>query len=410
MKSFALLLCLAASVCAQQTSLSGPAPVYGQVSGRVSCQDTGLPGRFAGVQLMAEQPSTAPLLDPSTLGKNPDFGKIMAEAIKIAMKGSNLSTVTGIDGSFSLDKVPPGTYYVIPQLPGYRSPVSGFSQQERMKADPATLSAVESLAQKVVVQPGALTSITVEMERGATLSGTVTYDDGSPAPGVTPTLLVRGKDGQWKELGGTLPLPSSTDDRGHFRFYGLPPGQYAVKAALPVSQALIGMGPRSISMHMDLGDALIVYSSGALREKDIKPIELGDGEQRDGIEVIFPIHGLHSISGSVVAKSDNHPVNAGTLELQDSDSKTAIRTAMIGADGAFHMDYVPEGSYLLKVISAGDTELRSGADAEGGGFARMLNSRELRSYGSAGMPLSLSGDVTGLVLQVPDAPGNAASE
>lgn len=403
------LLCLAMPMCAlpvcaqsSQPSVTPP-PVSGQVTGRVFCQDSGLPGRFAGVQLLAEAPSREPLIDPAALGKNPDFGKLMATALTMAMKGSNLSTVTGIDGSFSLDKVPPGTYYVIPQLPGYRSPVSSFSQIERMKADPATLAAIENAAQKIVVQPGSATSVTVELERGGALSGTVMYDDGSPAPGVTPTLLLRDKDGKWKELGSTAPLPASTDDRGHFRFYGLSAGAYAVKAALPTSQAMVGIGPQSISMHMNMGDALVVYSGGTLRQKDIKPIELGDGEQRDGIEVTFPINGLHAISGSVVAKADNHAVNAGTVELDDPDTKSLVRTAMIGEDGSFHLAYVPEGSYLLKVSSAADTEPRNPAETGGGDFGRLLNSKEIRSYGPAQMPLSLTSDATGIVLQVPDA-------
>lgn len=412
MKASALLLfCLAAPVCAQQATPAAPPPVYGQVSGRVFCQDTGLPGRFAGVQLLAEQPSQAPLIDPSTLGKNPDLSKILAAALSVAMKGSNLSTVTGIDGTFSLAKVPPGTYYVIPQLPGYRSPVSGFSARELMKSDAATLTAVEAAAQKIVVQPGAQTSVTVEMERGATLSGTIRYDDGSAAPGVTPTLMIQDKDGKWKELGTPGSLATVTDDRGQFRFYGLAAGEYAVKATLPVTQALIGVGPHSLSMHMNMGDALVVYSGGAVRERDIKPIEVGDGEQHAGVEVTFPVNGLHVISGSVSAKLDNHAVNAGTVELQDPGTKATIRMTMIGEDGTFHFNYVPEGSYLVKVTNAADTESRPGADAGGGLLGQMMNSKVTREYGTAEMQISVTGDVNGLSLQVPDAgAGSGAGE
>jgi len=199
----------------QPATPAAPAPVVGQVSGHVFCQDSGLPARFAGVQLLAEKPSSAPLLDPASLGKNPDFTKVMAQAMAAVMKGSNLSTVTGIDGSFSLEKVPPGTYYVIPQLPGYRSPLSSLSMMERMKADAATVTAVESVAEKIVVQPGGSTSVNIELQRGATLSGTVAYDDGSPAPGVNPALLIQDKEGKWKELSVTM-LPATTDDRGQF--------------------------------------------------------------------------------------------------------------------------------------------------------------------------------------------------
>lgn len=400
MKGVLPLFCLAGSLFAQPAA-PAPPPVVGQVTGHVFCQDTGLPARFAGVQLVAEKPSSTPPIDPSTLGKNPDFGKVMAQAMALVMKGSNLSTVTGIDGSFSLDKVAPGTYYVIPQLAGYRSPLSGLSMMERMQAAPATVAAVESVAEKIVVQPGTSTNVNIELERGATLSGTVAYDDGSPAPGVTPSLMVLDKGGKWKDLSITL-LPAVTDDRGQFRFYGLSAGKYAVKATLPVTQATAGLGASSVSLHMNLGDALVVYQGGALREKDIKPIELGDGDQRNGVEVVFPINGLHTISGSVVAKSDNHPVNSGTLALEDPDTKTPVRTATIGEDGTFRLNYVPDGSYLLKVNAAADTELNSGETPAASDLGRMMSSKTLRSYGPAELPLALTGDVNGIVLQVPD--------
>jgi hypothetical protein len=160
---------------------------------------------------------------------------------------------------------------------------------------------------------------------------------------------------------------------------------------------------------MNVGDALLAYSGGALREKDVKPVELGTGADVDGIDIVFPISGLHSVSGSVVAKSDNHPVDAGTVELDDAETKTMLRTAMIEQDGGFHLNYVPDGQYVLRVTGAFDTE-KSAGDDSGGDFARMLNAKTLKSYGAAELPLLLKSDAPGLVLQVPDLPAKPASK
>jgi hypothetical protein len=390
----------AASLSAQQPPPTAPAATTGQVTGRVFCADTSQPGRFAGVQLIAEQPSQAPAIDPSTLGKDPDVGKIMAKAMMAAMKGSNLSAVTSLDGSFLLDKVPPGTYYVVAQLPGYQSPLSQFSQLEKMKADDATVKAVESSAEKIVVQANQPAHVDIRLERGASITGIIHYDDGSPSPNVTPTLLALQKDGKWKEVSASSMLPSISDDRGRFRFFGMPAGKYAVKAALPTTQAMIGLGAGSISLHMNQGDALVVYSGGALREKDVKPIEVGPGEEIDGIDVVFPIDNLHVVSGNVVAKADGHAVDSGTIELDDSDTKAALRTSMIQQDGSFQLNYVPEGQYLLRVTTASDTD-KAGGDS-GSDFARMLSAKTLKSYGTAELPVTVKSDSTGLVLQVPD--------
>jgi hypothetical protein len=218
--------------------------------------------------------------------------------------------------------------------------------------------------------------------------------------------MVLQKDGKWKDLGGSL-APATTDDRGRFRFFGLPAGKYAVKAALPTTQTSAGLGADSLSMHMNMGDALTVYSGGALREKDVKPAEVGPGDQVDGVEVVFPISGLHSISGSVVAKTDNHPINKGAVVLLDSETKAAIRTAMVGSDGNFRLNYVPEGQYIVHVSGAADTEKSGGGEMESD-FGRMMNSKVVKPYSDAELPLLLKSDATWLVLQVPDVASKAS--
>ena len=397
------LLIFAGPLFAQQPSPAAQSLAPGQVSGRVFCADTGQPGRFAGVQLIAEQPSKTPIIDPASLGKDANFEKVFAAAMTTLMKGSNLSIVTSLDGTFSLDKVPPGTYYVVAQIPGYQSALSQFSQLERMKADDATVKAVESAAEKIVVQPNQAVHVDIRLERGASLSGSIRYDDGSPAPGVAPILMAQDKDGKWKDLGATTMLPTTTDDRGHYRIFGLPAGKYAVKAALPTAQTLVGLGASSVSLHLNMGDALIVYSGGALRDKDVKPVELGIGQDIDGIDIVFPISGLHTLSGNVVSKADNHAIDSGIIELEDSETKTKLRSAMLEQDGGFHINYVPDGQYILKVTSAEDTDRTAGEDS-GSDFARMLHSKTIKSYGPAELPILVKSDPTGLVIQVPDQP------
>lgn len=402
MKFSALAVLVSAScLVAQQAPPTPPPAVFGQVSGRVICGDTDQPGRFAAVQLIGEKPAQTNMADLDAMGKNPDVGKAFAVVLSSMLKDSGLSTLSTIDGTFTLDKVPPGTYYVVAQLPGYESPLSRFSQAERMKSDPATMKAIEAEAEKVVVQANQPAHVDVRLERGASLSGVIKYDDGSPAPGVTSILMEQQPDGAWKDLSINL-VPTPTDDLGRFRFYGLLPGKYAVKAALPTMQASVGLGPGSLAMHMDAGDALVVYSGGVLRPKDVKPIDVGPGDSVDGVELTFPIGDLHKINGTVVAKADGHAVNFGTVSLLDPDSKTQMRTALIGRDGTFHFNYVPDGQYTLQVAGAADTEASGSPDAQSD-FARLLNSKPVKVYAPLEQPLLLKGDAPDLTLQVSDA-------
>jgi hypothetical protein len=417
MRFFAVVLLFAVVPAgAQQTGSASPpsqAELPGHVTGHVYCSDTGGPARFASIQLMSEQSAKKPLLDESALGAGKDgsqgvhdFGSLLGKGLAAMMSGSNLSTLTAIDGNFAMDKVPPGTYYVIAQMAGYLSPISQFSQKERMMASDAVLMAVEHSAQKIVVQPNGTISIDIQLDRGAAISGRVRYDDGSPAPGVTPVLISLGKDGKWKEMPSAGMLPAATDDQGHYRIAGLPAGKYAVKAALPTMAASMGLGMGSISMHMNMGDALVAYSGDALWQKDIKPIELKAGDNTDGVDITFPINGLHVISGTVVAKSDGHAVNAGTVALEDAADKTQqLRMTTIGKDGSFQFNYVPDGAYRVEVTSAGDMNANSGVDTSNP-LSLLLNAKDmksLKSYGEADLGVTLPGNSEGLALQVPDA-------
>lgn len=423
--SFLVLFLAAASLAAQQQAPATSPAATSQVTGHVSCSDTGKPARFASIQLVSEQSAKTPMFDPATIAAmvgggsdkddskskddakdKVDFGALLSQSLSAVMKGSNLSAMTTLEGSFSLDKVPPGTYYVIPQLAGYLSPIGQFSQMERMEANDSTLAAIKASAQKVVVQPGAALNIDIQLERGGAIAGVVHYDDGTPAPGVNPILMSLGADGKWKDLPPATMLPPVTDDRGHYRFSGLPAGKYAVRAALPTVQASMGIGAGSVSMHMNMGDALEVYSGDAVWKKDVKPVELAAGESRDDIDIAFPIGGLHVVSGTVVAKADGHPVNMGMVELQDPADKTVkLRTTMIGKDGSFQFNYVPDGAYRLQVTGAADMEGAVGVDSSNP-LSMILSgkmTKPTREYGEAGINLSLPGSSEGLTVQLPDA-------
>ncbi len=85
-------------------------------------------------------------------------------------RASALSAVADIDGQFSIDKVPAGAYYVIAELAGYVSPVSGLSDPERNGPDARTLAAVQSRARRDHRSPGGRSSdVVLELQRGAIL-------------------------------------------------------------------------------------------------------------------------------------------------------------------------------------------------------------------------------------------------
>jgi len=395
----ALAVSCLSSAAQEQAAPEAPPSPSSAVSGHVICGDTGLPARFAAVQLIPEKPKrTAPVIDMANVKDVNDMAKALAKSMSQAQKGTGLTAISAIDGSFEMPKVPAGTYYVVAQLNGYLSPLSALSAEDRFGDGTEAVKHIQAQAEKVVVQ-GAPVRVDIRLERGGSISGVIRYDDGSPAAGVTPVLLVMQEDGKWKQTSvpGTTLSTAADDDRGHYRISGLAKGKYAIKATLPTMQSIQGLAG-AFDSHFNSSDALVVYSGGVFREKEIKPIEVGLGDEVDGVDIVFPVDNLHLVSGTVVAKTDNHPINSCGVILIDPGTKDTMRTTQIEEGGSFQFNYVPEGQYELAIKHAGD------ADKNVPGGALSWKPTYLRSYQDVTIPIEVKSDLTGFTVQVADKP------
>jgi hypothetical protein len=91
-----------------------------------------------------------------------------------------------------------------------------------------------------------------------------------------------------------------------------------------------------------------------------------------------------------------------------------VRSTPVEQDGTFRLNYIPEGEYVLHAAASDmDQSGSPGGPANPlSAFAMLSQSKTLKSYGEAELPITVKGDFTGLTLQVPDAtaaPGAAGS-
>jgi hypothetical protein len=383
---------------AQEQAASPTTAPSATVSGRVTCGDTGYPARFAAVLLIPEKPQPNQSFDWTSVKNAQDLAKHLDKNMAQLQKGTGLSAVSSLDGSFEMPNVPPGTYYVVTQLKGYLSPLSALTETERFKGGADVIQKIQARAQKIVVQNASMRA-DVRLERGGSINGVIRYSDGSLAAGVTPVRIALGEDGKWvADSFSPSAAAMTSDDRGRYRISGLEKGKYAIKAGLPWNQMIRGLGAASNSIHSNIGDALVVYSGGVFREKEIKPIEVGQGEDVDGVDIVFPVDNLHIVSGTVTAKTDDHPLNGGWVNLNDPETNASLRHTKIEEDGSFKFNYVPEGQYELVTTRAGDMD----KDDPGGTYEQMLSPKFLKKYQDAKLPIEVKGDLTGLAVQVAD--------
>jgi hypothetical protein len=354
----------------------------GVVTGIVLCADTGKPARFATVTL-----TTAP--KPGE--KSDDEAPLPAAE----------TTITDLDGRFRLDAVQPGHYYAFATLEGYLDPTLAFDP-DKLKSLPTgweqhhyVIDQWKDHLAEVTVAAHKTADVSIEIERGAEIAGTVTYDDGSPAIGMHFQLLRKTEKGEMNPVGLSLmdswTIHAISDGHGRYALTNLLHGEYAVCTLLPAEAE--NSAPR-------------VCLGNTFRKKESKTVKLRAGEIASGTDIEIPLSGLHTLSGTVSALADGHALNHATLRLLYADDREPARETALLEDGSFSFDYVPEGNFILAVNDAMDAPQKVSETGNSADAASAKTPDDIR-YADKEIPLTVMGDVEDVNLAV--SPASATS-
>jgi protocatechuate 3,4-dioxygenase beta subunit len=268
-----------------------------------------------------------------------------------AFTGTLKLTSTDRSGHFSFANLAADRYVVGASKPPYVGAVAGA----RRPARPGT---------PIVVANGQkLDGVTVELPRGAAISGTIYDERGLPAANVNVSLQ------QWKLQGDERSLvtpPNSnlggTDENGRYRFYGLAPGEYLVAAMRfgnPATRALADsevdrlLAGRAVDVSFDpLLRAVPVYYPSTPRADDAQSVVVASGEERSGIDIrVAPVRAAR-LDG-IVFGPDGQPVPNATVSLTTASGTSLLRTSMgarTGPDGRFSIPQALPGPQILTAI------------------------------------------------------------
>jgi hypothetical protein len=315
------------------------------IAGRVECEDTQAPARFASVFIIP-----IPVEDAA--------GKLTSPSVS-----RHDVAKTNRNGEFSLANVPPGDYFVLAELNGYLSPVWQFDEEDLKNLTPETVKKLTPLLPPVRVEAGKTAHADITLERGASISGTITYEDGTPAIDVVVRLEEAVDNPEAKEplLGGLVARSTGTsDDLGHYRINGWPGGKYLVSATLPGGTTFSNpMAPVPSSeapiWYLAQSGSSRIYSEKTFHKKDAKVYTVAPGEDLSGIDIELPLHSLHSITGKVAAQGNQPPVVFGFINLEDVNDRTFNGRTVILADGSFQFLNLPQGTYKLATEGLSDS-------------------------------------------------------
>lgn len=210
------------------------AQIGGSIRGAVHCQDTGMPARFA--------------------------------RINVASGGYSVSLLAKYDGTFSIGGLPAGKYTVSSQYAGY---IDNRTEGEIRETRSSAASTSGEPVQYAVVADGSYSDVDLSLARGSALIGNVAFSEGGKVESEQVSAFVMAKSGK---LVGPVAV-SETDDRGDFRIAGLPDGTYYVEVTLGTSIISSAAGKRKPWYWGDT-DSITEARSVILHGDDYEGIEI----------------------------------------------------------------------------------------------------------------------------------------
>ena len=298
--------------------------------------------------------------------------------------GRELSGLTDNNGVFEIKDVVAGTYYAFVNAPGVVSPLAyaDISKQKEGMDE-----AVEGFPPIIVNGIGDL-DVQIPARRGGAISGRIMYADGDAAIGVKVEILRKVKE----KFITVIPNFSSiismmmggggsgfqTDDRGVYRFAGLPNGEYIVKVTENVSHSdskSRGYGGFAESLFGGSSLLTIFYPDSLTTEK-ARMVSVAAGQEQSEINIYIPDRNLFTVEGKIVNSKDKTPIKNVTISLKRTGENTVslfddmgIRQQSGSSDeqGNFNFKEMPKGTYTLVIEP-------SNYDYEGDEYSGNMNS------------------------------------
>jgi hypothetical protein len=258
------------------------------------------------------------------------------------------SAITADDGSFAFTRVPPGRFTLAASKDGYVS----LSYGSRRTGRPGTgIQVAEQQSLRV----------TLRLPRGAVITGTVVDVDGLPAPGIPVTVMVRryvGQQGEARYQSAGPPASALSDDRGVYRIYGLPAGEYIVAGQPQMRQpGLANVEVRTVSRGVVSDKSLTmtqVFHPGATELGRAVRVTAAAGEELGGIDIQLQYVPLATVSGTVTAEPGWNPASVTIARIDEVPGFD--RTLRVSADG--------EGQFTFRGLSPGQYRVIAQSSAQ----------------------------------------------
>ena len=282
--------------------------------------------------------------------------------------GRPVQALTDDDGRYALPVLAPGRYLLTAARAGW---VTTYYGSPRPGRPPGT---------RVAVQDGARINLDISIVRGGVIAGRVVDDSGAGLPRQWPWLLEERVVGTRRVIARATfqavgSFERSTDDRGEFRLFGLPPGTYylVVTPSVPAGARLTtdaevrwASQPAADAGAPPPQGAAAGYAPfflpGSPDPTAAQAIVVGPGEVREGLMIRVGYVPVARITGRSIGPDGQAPA-ASSIELVPRESRALLESSRrfptSGREGQFTFQNIAPGTYTLRVRARSTAVARS---------------------------------------------------
>jgi hypothetical protein len=327
---------------------------------------------------------------------------VRGAVVTATISGGQWQVSTDDAGRFALINLPAGTVTLFARKPSYVTTIYGATRPGATSGSPIALAEGQRA-----------TDITLRMPRGAVITGTVFDDTGRPMQGVTvritPAAAPAAADGARQPVPVALQA-QTTDDRGVYRVFGLPPGDYLIAVqprvtgagdlrqptnaelqwaeqqvrAATTPAAAAAAGPTAPPPPGPPVTYSNVFYPGTADQASATAVSVTAGQERAGIDISLRLVATSRLEGSVVDPSGQPAVgvqvallsHAGSAPGTASDLGRMIELVNVGliglaggttsrtnAAGTFAISGVSPGKYTLMAATTRAAPAAGGSPA-----------------------------------------------
>jgi protocatechuate 3,4-dioxygenase beta subunit len=291
--------------------------------------------------------------------------------------GTRRAAATDANGRYEMTGVAAGSY----RARVTKSGLADVEYGQKRTLDPGRVINV-ALNQRVE-------NIDVTMPRPSAVVGAVTDKWGEPLEGATLQIWQASfVDGRTTLQNVPNVRQRRTDDRGHYRLFGLLPGTYYVVASEPADDPGFpggsggrgggrggqggggnrgGRGGRGGPGGPQNDGILRVFYPGTMSASSATPVVIDVGQDAGGVDFTFNTSRAANIRGVAMSVSGQPSRGRAILAVsqRSGEPMVPLQTTMIEDDGSFEFSAVAAGDYVVQVVTNPGNQA-GGAGGRGG--------------------------------------------